>query len=105
MSRGIKHDAGKPPLELISRDALEAEARVLAFGAAKYGVDNWRGGMAWRRIGGAAMRHLVAWLDGEDNDPETGESHLAHLRCCTGFLIEYQKRGIGTDDRFRKVDK
>lgn len=98
---GSKHDAGKPPLSLIPRAALLAEAEVLAFGAQKYDAHNWRKGMRWSRLGDAAMRHLLAWLDGEDNDPETGLPHLAHLRCCSGFLLEYAQSGAGTDDRYK----
>ncbi|MGX5775489.1 dATP/dGTP diphosphohydrolase domain-containing protein [Methylorubrum zatmanii] len=96
---GSKHDAGKEPVGLIPREAVLAEARVLAFGAEKYAAHNWRKGMRWSRLGDAAMRHLLAWLDGEDNDPETGLPHLAHLRCCAGFLLAYAERGDGTDDR------
>lgn len=96
---GSKHDAGKEPVGLIPREAMLAEARVLAFGAEKYAAHNWRKGMRWSRLGDAAMRHLLAWLDGEDIDPETGLPHLAHLRCCAGFLLTYAERGDGTDDR------
>ena len=95
----VKFDNGKPPLGLIPRQALEAEAQVLAFGAEKYGRDNWRGGMAWSRLLDAALRHITAFVDGEDLDPETGLSHLAHARCCLAFLITYAELGLGTDDR------
>lgn len=96
---GRKDDQGKPPLSMIPRSALEAEARVMAYGAEKYGRDNWRGGFKWSRLIDATMRHIVAFADGEDNDPETGLSHLAHLRCCAGFLIEHVEAGLGEDDR------
>lgn len=79
-----------------------AEARVLAFGANKYAAHNWRKGMLWTRLGDAALRHLTAWMDGEDTDPETGESHLAHLRATAGFLLEYQEFGLGEDDRYKR---
>jgi len=96
---GVKFDTGKPPLGLIPRQALIAEAQVLAFGATKYGRDNWRGGMDWSRLTDAALRHLTAFIDGEDVDPETGISHLAHARCCMGFLLAYAELGLGRDDR------
>lgn len=94
-----KFDGGKPPITLISRTALEEEARVMAHGATKYGRDNWRKGMDFSRLGDAAMRHILAYFDGEDKDPETGLSHLAHARCCLAFLIEYEARKYGKDDR------
>ncbi len=99
-----KHDRGKARLSLIPDLALVSEARVLGFGAKKYGDHNWRKGMAWSRLIDAAMRHLTAFSSGEDYDPETGEYHLAHLRACAGFLIEYAELGIGTDDRYSSME-
>lgn len=96
---GVKFDNGKPPLGLIPRQALEAEARVMAFGAEKYGRDNWRGGMDWSRLTDAALRHITAFVDGEDLDPETGLPHLAHARCCMAFLLAYGALELGQDDR------
>ena len=98
----IKFDAEKPPLSLISRTALLEEARVMAFGRDKYGTHNWRNGMDFSRLMDACLRHVYAFADGEDNDKETGLSHLAHARCCLAFLAEYQGKSIGTDDRFKR---
>lgn len=99
-----KHDAGKPPLSLIPRSALLAEAAVLDFGAHKYSKHNWRKGMEWSRLVDACLRHITAWNEGENLDPETLHSHLAHARCCLGFLIEYQENGIGVDDRYKESE-
>ena len=95
-----KNDTGKPPIGLIPRSALLEEARVLDFGAKKYDLHNWRKGMDHSRLTDAALRHILAYIDGEDNDPETGISHLAHARCSLGFLIEYQQKKLGKDDRY-----
>lgn len=98
---GVKADAGKAPVELFPPEAILEISKVLAFGAAKYDAWNWAKGMRWSRLAGAAMRHLLAWLMGEDKDPESGLSHLAHLGCCVVFLITYEARSLGTDDRHR----
>ena len=98
---GTKFDAGKPPMDLLSTEALIQTARVLEFGKAKYDSHNWRKGMSWSRLLGAAMRHLTAFNNGEDLDPETGLSHLAHLSCCTMFLLEYLKTHKELDDRYK----
>jgi len=45
------------------------------------------------------MRHMWDWWRGEDYDGETGISHLAHAACRLMFLMTYQDRGRGTDDR------
>lgn len=99
---GVKYDMGKPSMALLSHDALLDVARVLDFGKAKYDADNWRKGMEWRRLISAAMRHLGAFNNGEDLDPESGLPHLAHAACCIMFLQEYQIRGVGTDDRYKQ---
>lgn len=97
----IKHDAGKIPMELLPAPALEEIARVLQFGAKKYAAWNWAKGFGWTRLAGAALRHLFAWVNGEDRDPESGLSHLAHAGCCILFLITHERCGLGTDDRHR----
>lgn len=102
---GVKHDVGKVRLELLSVDALNEVAKVMGFGAKKYGESQWRGGFAWTRLYGAALRHITSHMNGEDLDPESGISHLAHAGCCLMFLIEHEVRGLGTDDRYKHVKK
>ena len=99
---GTKHDSNKNRLELLPFEALEDIAEVLTFGAQKYDAHNWRKGFAWSRLLGAALRHLFAWARGEDKDPESGLSHLAHAGCCILFLITHQAEGLGKDDRWKK---
>ena len=102
--QGVKHDEGKAPLALLSGAALTEIAKVLEFGSRKYSSWNWKGGFKWSRLSSAALRHLFAWLGGEDKDPETGLSHLAHLGCCVMFLLDFEVNKLGTDDRYKKVD-
>lgn len=96
---GKKLDQDKVRMELLPDDSLVAISKVLTFGAKKYESRNWEKGMHWDRVYGAALRHLTAWHGGEDKDPETGMSHLWHAGCCLMFLIAYENRGIGKDDR------
>ena len=63
------------------------------------GERNWERGMDWGRVYAALLRHLFAWWGGEASDPETGKSHLHHVGCCVAFLIAYEARGTGKDDR------
>lgn len=96
---GLKFDQDKPPLDLLPMEALLQVADVLKDGAKKYGRNNWQKGMRWTRLLGGALRHLFAWGKGEDTDPETGRSHLAHAACCVLFLMSYQTYQKGDDDR------
>lgn len=96
---GRKDDHDKAPWHLLPPDALKQIVLVLQFGADKYGDRNWEKGMNWSRPFSALMRHMWAWWRGEDRDPETGLSHLAHAGCCILFLLDYYGRAAGKDDR------
>lgn len=98
---GKKFDGDKVRMELLPPEFLTATAEVLTFGAKKYDDRNWELGMKWSRVFGALMRHMWAWWKGEDKDPETGLSHLHHAACCIAFLIAYEERKVGEDDRGR----
>jgi hypothetical protein len=100
MSGGRKDDHAKKRTDLLPPDALMAVAEVLTVGAERYGVRNWELGMGWGRVCAALLRHVFAWMGGQEHDPETGLLHLAHAACCVLFLLSYQMREIGTDDRF-----
>jgi hypothetical protein len=102
--RKSAESSSKPRLDLLPTAALEDIAEVLAFGADKYGAYNWCRGARWGRYWAALIRHLFAWWRGEDCDPETGKSHLAHAGCCLLFLMTFQQESWGTDDRFRGPD-
>jgi hypothetical protein len=98
---GKKFDQGKDPWGLMPFDALRGILKVLQYGKAKYGPRNWEAGMSWDRPYEAMMRHMTAWYLRENNgkDDETGFSHLWHAGCCILFLIAYEMRGVGRDDR------
>jgi len=98
---GVKHDADKPRMDLLDAYAIEQLSHVLTFGAKKYDAHNWRKGIAKGRLIAAALRHLFAYLRGEDKDPETGLSHAAHAMCCCMFLIGLEHRA-DLDDRWKE---
>ena len=101
MLLGKKFDQGKTRYELIPPEFIEGTADILTFGALKYEDRNWEKGMKWSRVFGALMRHLWAWWNPyvPDTDPETNKSHLWHAACCLAFLIAYEQRKIGINDR------
>ena len=57
--------------------------------------------MSWGRVFAALMRHMWAWWRGEVNDPETGMSHLWHAATNIAFLLAFEARKVGVDDRPR----
>lgn len=98
---GVKHDSGKPRLDLLPFDALEEVSKALNYGASKYETHNWRKGFDYSRLIGATLRHIGAWQNGQDLDEESGVSHLAHAATNLLFLIALQKEGNGKDDRYK----
>lgn len=101
---GLKFDGEKPPMELLDPYAMEQIAWVLAFGAKKYEANNWRKGIAMCRLLGAVLRHVFAYLRGEDLDPETGLSHLAHAGCEIMFALNMAHVRPDLDDRYKGKD-
>lgn len=97
----MKKDFNKDPWHLLPWDAVGALVKVIAFGAKKYAPRGWEsnGGMEYSRLFSATQRHLTAWFNGEKADSDTGYSHLWHAGTCILFLIAYELRGIGKDDR------
>ena len=87
---GRKFDGGKLQYGLLPPLALKATVEILTFGAEKYEPDNWKHVPdSKRRYFDAMQRHLWAWKEGEQNDPESGKNHLAHAMCCLMFLYEH----------------
>lgn len=77
---GVKHDAGKARWDLLPYNAVTEVVEVFTYGAQKYGDRNWEKGIASDRFLAAAMRHIVARVEGRrcETDVESGQYHLAH---------------------------
>lgn len=90
----------KPPLSLIPPSAIVEEAMAFKEGAAKYGRYNWRSNKVQLSIYvDAALRHLMAFFDGEDIDPDSGLPHEAKVKACMSILIDARNTGNLIDDR------
>ncbi len=103
--QGKKNDQNKPPIALMPPEAIVEIAKVFDFGVQKYDADNWRAGFKWRRLVSAVLRHTFAWLGGEDKDPESGLSHLAHAACGIMMLIAFEVTKSGEDDRWKNDNR
>lgn len=98
---GTKADNGKASCDLLSPVAMLGTAKVLDFGKAKYGSHNWRKGLSWGRIISALLRHTLAFMSGEDLDPESGLPHVDHIACNVMFLQEFYRTRKDLDDRYK----
>lgn len=100
-----KNDQGKIRYSDVPQRALQSTAKIFNFGATKYGKFNYSEGMAYSRYYDACQRHLMAWMTGEDLDPETRESHIDHAICSLMMLRDNMHLKTGTDDRNPRYKK
>jgi hypothetical protein len=99
--KAIKKDSDKPRFDLVDQEWLEEVAKAMTNGARKYDDHNWRKGFKFSRLIAAAFRHLNALAKGENDDPETGLSHAAHLACCSMFVYWHILHKPDLDDRWK----
>lgn len=95
--QSAKADKGKLELSLVNPELVKAVAEVRMYGTEKYGdSENWRKVEPKRYID-ALYRHLLAYIEGNEVDEESGLSHLSHMACNISFLLdeEYLKEHKG----------
>jgi hypothetical protein len=89
---GLKFDGGKIRPSLLPIDSLTKICEVLEFGAKKYKANSWQTlEDGEKRYMDALLRHLFAYMEGEELDPETGLPHLSHAGCNILFLLHLTK--------------
>lgn len=96
-----KGDAGakKTPLHLLPPGACADTAKVLGLGADKYGPWNWRThSVKASTYVGAIKRHLDAWWDGEEIDPESGLTHMAHIAASAMIVMDAARHDTLIED-------
>lgn len=100
-STGDRFNEGKLKWSLISWKALEPMVKVLMFGALKYDSWNWTKGLKYTEICESMQRHLNAFIQGEDDDPESKLQHVGHILCNAMFLSYMFLFRKDMDDRFK----
>lgn len=90
----------KAPLSVLPWPVLFEAGLGMLEGARKYGRHNYRAvGIRNSVYFDAALRHLAAWWEGEDIDPDSGLPHVTKALCCLMVLRDAQMQGKATDDR------
>jgi hypothetical protein len=95
MNTGRKFDEGKEKWSLLDYETIREMVQVLTVGAEKYGDINYQR-VDPKRYQDALMRHIVAMIAGEENDPEDGKSHASHAMANLMFLRWHEKNGPKT---------
>ncbi|MFA7327113.1 MAG: dATP/dGTP diphosphohydrolase domain-containing protein [Candidatus Kapaibacterium sp.] len=99
MERATRHNEGKLKWTLVSFEALEPMVKVLEFGAKKYEIDNWKKGLYTTEICESMLRHIFAYLNGENLDEDSGLSHIGHIQANAMFLGYMDLKMPAFDDR------
>ena len=102
-TEGKKSDSDKPDYALLTRPMVESMIAAFMYGERKYSRGNFKGGFANVRLLAAAMRHIMAFNDGEDLDPESGVSHLGHAQAALAMLLDNRANDTSVDGRYSKV--
>lgn len=71
-------------------------------GAEKYGPFNWRtNSVAASVYIAAALRHILAYADGQDIDEDSGYPVLAHALASLAIAVDATETGNLVDDRVK----
>jgi len=97
---GIK----KVPFSVLAWRVLAEIGLALLEGARKYGRHNWRtAGVRASVYYDASFRHMTAWWEGEDIDPDSGLSHITKAMAGLMVLRDSMIEENWVDDRPPKV--
>ena len=97
--QALRYNKGKKQWALVDFKSLEPMVEVLEYGCIKYSPNNWKKGMPVTQVSESLLRHMFAFLSGEDKDPESGIDHLGHVMCNAMFLSYIMREKKHFDDR------
>ncbi len=84
----LKQSENKIQWDLLPWCEVEEVVKVFQFGNTKYEKNDWMKVENKRdKYFAAALRHIIAWWNGESKDSESGLNHLAHAICCLLILM------------------
>lgn len=99
---GLRFNQGKPRYDLLEPFAISELVKIFTKGAEKYAERNWEKGMSWSKVLASLKRHIAAFEQGEDFDPELGTYHMANAAWNALALVSYYKLAPHYDDRNHK---
>ena len=96
----------KAPMSTVPANVMAEVGVAMLEGAVKYGRHNYRvTGVRNSVYYDGTMRHLMAWWEGEDLDPDSGVSHITKAIASLVVLRDAMLNDMATDDRPPKPNK
>jgi hypothetical protein len=90
----------KMPMSFVPAPVIAELGVAMLEGGLKYARHNYRAvGVRASVYYDATMRHLMAWWEGEDIDPDSGLSHITKAIASLVVLRDSMMRGNWVDDR------
>ena len=90
----------KAPMSTVPAPVLAEVGVAMLEGSCKYGRHNYRAsGVRASVYYDATMRHLMAWWEGQDIDPDSGMSHITKAITSLVVLRDAMIQGKLEDDR------
>jgi len=94
----------KVPFSTVPSHIIAEIGLAMLEGGRKYGRHNYRAiGVRASVYYDACLRHLTAWWEGEDIDPDSGLSHIVKAAACLAVLRDSMLIGNWADDRPPKI--
>lgn len=94
----------KVPFSTVPCRVIAEIGNAMLEGARKYGRHNYRiAGVRASVYYDAFLRHLMAWWEGEDIDPDSGLNHIVKATACLVVLRDSMLCDNWIDDRPPKV--
>jgi len=103
--QALRFNTGKPELNYLLTFplAIYEFAKVCMYGGKKYDRGNYlKGGKPLSEYADCLLRHLTAWQNGEDIDPESECSHLGHVVWNALAICHFFLSGNCIDDRINE---
>lgn len=103
--KAAKNDSKKIDLSLLPQVFLKETAKALMVGEKKYGRYNYTKGHSSSQLIAAMLRHITAYNDGQNLDPEDGQHHLGAAAACIAMLLRQEELGTLIDNRFAGLNE
>lgn len=98
-STGAEKGSKLARFDLLPAQVMVEFAEHYGRGAEKYEDRNWEKGYDWSLSFAALNRHLWAFWNGEDIDPETGSKHIIAVMWHAAALAQFMNQNPEFDNR------